>query len=259
MTGTPSSAQGYAELVLRDYKRIMRLLEDCGSARSPDSFREAVLDGFARHLGYRNTTFFVGDTPSAVFSDPSPVTAGRASRMVPAYVETFHSVDPFAALARSDLGRLPSPLSLDFLVDRRHPGHREYLDRFLFRHGIFAKVVIPIQGPDGAAAIGWLAEEAGRFGPMDLARAAALAPHLGNLFALHLGCAEQLPEITGLTVRQAEVARMVVSGATNRQIAAALFITVDTVKKHLSSVYSVTGCTSRTQLAAARRNGRSPA
>jgi hypothetical protein len=52
---------------------------------------------------------------------------------------------------------------------------------------------------------------------------------------------------------------MVVSGATNRQIAAALFITVDTVKKHLSSVYGVAGCTSRTQLAAARRNDDHPA
>jgi DNA-binding NarL/FixJ family response regulator len=41
-----------------------------------------------------------------------------------------------------------------------------------------------------------------------------------------------------------------VNGATNRQIAQALFITVDTVKKHLTSVYDASGCTNRTELAA---------
>jgi DNA-binding NarL/FixJ family response regulator len=91
---------------------------------------------------------------------------------------------------------------------------------------------------------------------VDLARATALAPHLRNLYALHLGPVERPPSLMGLTARQVEVATMAVGGATNRQIAAALFITVDTVKKHLSSVYSAVGCTSRTQLAAAWHNAR---
>lgn len=53
-----------------------------------------------------------------------------------------------------------------------------------------------------------------------------------------------------LTPREQEVAELAAKGLTNRQIAARLFITVDTVKKHLTRVFAQTGCTSRAQLAA---------
>ena len=242
-------AQNSAPLELRDYERILRLLEDCGSARSLGSFRETVLEGLARHLGYRNATFFVGATPAAVFADPEPVTTGRPSRMVPAYVEMFNQLDPFARLARRSPHPSAAPLSLDSFTHLRHPDHREYLDRFLFRHGIHAKVVIPLRNQVMAGGIGLLAEEAGTFGPSDMARAMAVMPHLANFFMLHTVSGDALP-ISGLTVRQTEIARMAVNGTTNRQIAQALFITVDTVKKHLTSVYDAVGCTNRTELAA---------
>lgn len=238
-----------APLDARDYERILRLLEDCGSSRSLDSFREAVLEGLARHLGYRDTTFFVGATPPGVFTDPEPVTTGRPSRMVSAYTETFNRLDPFARLARRSPHHGAAPRSLDSFAHLRDPGHREYLDRFLFRHGIHSKVLIPLRNPAMAAGIGLLAEEAGTFGPADMARATALMPHLANFFTLHTAPGGASP-VSGLTARQTEIAQMAVNGATNRQIAQALFISVDTVKKHLTSVYHAAGCTSRTELAA---------
>src|ERR1700737_3981422 len=76
------SAQSFAPSEAPDYERILRVLDDCGRARSLADFREAALDGLARHLGYQHTTFFVGDTPPAVFDDATPVTAGRTHRMV---------------------------------------------------------------------------------------------------------------------------------------------------------------------------------
>ena len=52
-----------------------------------------------------------------------------------------------------------------------------------------------------------------------------------------------------LTPREWDVADLAAQGLTNRQIAARLFIGVDTVKKHLTRVLAATSCGSRTQLA----------
>jgi predicted ATPase/DNA-binding CsgD family transcriptional regulator len=66
---------------------------------------------------------------------------------------------------------------------------------------------------------------------------------------------EQHPPATGqedvfeLTARELEVARLVADGLSNRAIAAALFVSVATVKTHVSHVLQKLGLTSRTQLA----------
>jgi DNA-binding CsgD family transcriptional regulator len=52
-----------------------------------------------------------------------------------------------------------------------------------------------------------------------------------------------------LTVREAEVARLVAGGAPNADIAEALTISESTVKSHLTRVYAKLGVRSRTQLA----------
>lgn len=52
-----------------------------------------------------------------------------------------------------------------------------------------------------------------------------------------------------LTPRERDVVELVAAGLTNHQIAERLFITLGTVKKHLSQALDKNGCTSRTQLA----------
>jgi DNA-binding NarL/FixJ family response regulator len=52
-----------------------------------------------------------------------------------------------------------------------------------------------------------------------------------------------------LTDREFEVAELVADGHSNREVAAQLFVTVSTVKKHLSQIMAKCDCQSRTQLA----------
>jgi DNA-binding CsgD family transcriptional regulator len=51
----------------------------------------------------------------------------------------------------------------------------------------------------------------------------------------------------GLTRRELEVLRLVAAGRTNREIADALFISVPTVKRHLSTILGKLGVPSRTE------------
>jgi DNA-binding NarL/FixJ family response regulator len=53
----------------------------------------------------------------------------------------------------------------------------------------------------------------------------------------------------GLTEREMEVLRLVAQGASNREIAAALFISEKTTKNHLTHIFEKIGVSDRTQAA----------
>ena len=53
---------------------------------------------------------------------------------------------------------------------------------------------------------------------------------------------------TAITPAEERVLAVLRSGASNREIAAALFLSVRTVESHISSLLAKTGCRSRTQL-----------
>ena len=97
----------------------------------------------------------------------------------------------------------------------------------------------------------------------------ALGPEASRLVAsgrkLTLGAATELalsrePETRGpsgwgsLTAREREVAELVASGLTNRQVAGRLFLSVRTVETHVDRVLGKLGLGNRTQLAASARD-----
>ena len=66
------------------------------------------------------------------------------------------------------------------------------------------------------------------------------------------------PSIPGLierlTERELEVLQLLAAGKSNREIAAELFVTLDTVKKHTTHILGKLGATNRTQAAARARD-----
>jgi DNA-binding CsgD family transcriptional regulator len=62
------------------------------------------------------------------------------------------------------------------------------------------------------------------------------------------------PEADRLTLREREVAGLAAAGASNKEIAARLYLSARTVENHLQSAYAKLGVTGRDQLAQALRH-----
>ena len=72
---------------------------------------------------------------------------------------------------------------------------------------------------------------------------------LGEL-PMETEAAEKTPELEVLTQREAEVLQLVAKGASNKEIASALYISENTVKTHMRNIMDKLHLTNRTQAAA---------
>ena len=63
------------------------------------------------------------------------------------------------------------------------------------------------------------------------------------------------PSQHGLTPRELQVARLVASGASNKDVASTLFVNAKTVEYHLANVYRKFGVRTRTELALVWHDG----
>ncbi|WP_031466489.1 LuxR C-terminal-related transcriptional regulator [Sciscionella sediminilitoris] len=87
-----------------------------------------------------------------------------------------------------------------------------------------------------------------------LKRATGLLTEIGDVPLIRQGEAElarlaSVRDSRELTAAERRVAELVVTGASNREVAAALFVSVRTVESHVQAVYRKLGVHSRTQLA----------
>jgi DNA-binding NarL/FixJ family response regulator len=76
-----------------------------------------------------------------------------------------------------------------------------------------------------------------------------IAPDVAGALADAVGKHGVEPRPFGLTPRETEIVGAIVEGQSNREIAARLGISLQTVKHHLTSVFDKTGTSSRLELA----------
>jgi DNA-binding CsgD family transcriptional regulator len=236
-------------LPYKDIDRVLRVVAGGIGSRSLTDFRERLLDGLATHLGYRSATFLVGRDLPGVFRDTTPLLSERIAALEGPYVEEFHRIDPFATLPPATASGKPEPLALGSLMPHLRPEHERYLDRFLFRNRIYDKLVIPLPGRYRSGGIGLLAPEAGTFGSRDLAIATMLASALTGVIDTW-AAPDEHPWKDSLTPAELRVARLVVRGHTNAEIAERLYVGISTVKKHITAVHAKVGSRNRVELAA---------
>jgi DNA-binding CsgD family transcriptional regulator len=198
-------------------------------------------------------TVFVGVNRRMSISDAIALQVGRPDfslgRQWQRYYAAAQAIDPFAADRMA--GTRATVLRLADFEDELRLPYEQHLaaaglgDRATMYLRIAGTIVAKIALVRGAQLNGFTSADVvalRRLQPLvEHAYTCAAEPGLGGLrsrLARH-----------GLTQREADVAGLVVRGATNAEIAAALHLGQATVKTHLTRVYAKLGVHSRTQLA----------
>lgn len=236
------------ELASRDYARIFAVLERTDRARSVGEFAGCTLEALGSVFGYRNTTFFLGDSYGGLFFDPDPALNGGQRRLFGDYRHYWDRYDVFS---------LPGPaaaLRRHHAVTIARPEHAPteaagYLD-WLGSHGLRSLSALHLRPGGRDALIGVFGGE-GLVAAGDVAVLRVLGRQLAAI-SRHLPLGGPGRDVlTGAPPRQVEVARLVADGLTNAAIAARLALSEDTVKKYVSRLLTHTGTRSRTELALA--------
>lgn len=74
-------------------------------------------------------------------------------------------------------------------------------------------------------------------------------PRISGRLLRHRGNTPLFPDANALSMREADVVRLIVAGMSNKEIGADLHLSVKTIKNHVSRIFTKLNCTARTQAA----------
>ncbi|GII85064.1 hypothetical protein Ssi03_30540 [Sphaerisporangium siamense] len=252
ITGSPRGPRPLPDgepMTAADYRRLVGVLESVDTAADLPEFRERLLLALRSWFGYAGVAVLHGDTLAAAIEEGCGIQGGYAPAFIAEYAARWRDLDPF----RTE--RAYQRLLADGVVtlEELDPSG-DYAERFLRPHGITDKAGMVVDGgPAGVIYVGIAIRDTPRVPARDLAVLRVLRRHLAPLAIDRLTRhRERLAARADwrLTPREWDVAALAAQGLTNQQIAARLFIGVDTVKKHLTRVLAETASTTRTELAA---------
>jgi DNA-binding CsgD family transcriptional regulator len=251
----PSSARLLPEndpLSAEDYRRLVGVLDAVDRVGDLPAFRERLLRALQTWFGYSTIAVLHGRTLDEALLGGNGIKSGYSQEFIDEYADRWIGSDPFLTAAARQMLVERGVVTLGDLRPWAVPAQREYVERFLRPNGITDKAGMVVDAsPYGFLYVGVVVRESGRVPVRDVAVLHALRRRLAPLVANQLAGEQAATgtRVWRLTPREREVAELVVQGLTNQQIAARLFVGVDTVKKHLTRVLTETRCASRTQLA----------
>ena len=176
--------------------------------------------------------------------------AANADEAYLAYAREYYAIDPFAPhrWSRSNV----TVVGIRDIGGETAFATSRY-GRFLRSYGVGSQVSIFLRAGEriGAAINLMRGVESQGFDRADLTFLQRVQPFLEQAYAF--SCRSERPRPAalddyGLTPRELEVARLVAAGASNAEIARALFVSVATVKTHLVHTLAKLGARSRTEL-----------
>jgi DNA-binding CsgD family transcriptional regulator len=232
-----------------DADRLGRALSALGGAGDPEGFAAAGTRSLAALF----------DAPRAVLSLRGTGSVGGQSRFIAwpgwcaeTYRRQIHAQDPIRDWLDGCRPGAAPVTRLSDLVPARELERAPYFETMLRPSG--ARHVLTLAIRQSGRIAGALSlvrnQDAPDFSADDRSLAAALVPALEMSYALaHRRPAAPGPE-QALTAREAQIARLVADGATNKAIARRLGLSPETVKNHLRAVFAKAGVANRTALCA---------
>jgi two-component system nitrate/nitrite response regulator NarL len=198
-----------------------------------------------------------GDTPAAqkaepvriVIVDAHPIFRDGLRRLL----ETVPGLSTVGAVNPIDMVALVDALKPDLLLLGLTAGSAiDVLEPMLQRHETMRTIILTrsIESPDALRALGLGARGLiPKDSSADALFAAIASVMAGGVWIGSEGGSTRPQAVFGLTAREIEIVRAVMSGDTNREISAKFSISENTVKRHLTHIFNKVGASTRVELA----------
>ena len=232
----------------RDAASLLELVHDGARETGLDPFPPAILLGLAALIpsdacvGYQEADisgdFRVVELVEVIGTPPS-ATAERA----------FHTLGWQNPMHCRIHARNEQVLRLSDLLTRRQRSKLEYNDAVWRPHGIDDALRTWLPAPPGRARSIYLERSGTNYTDRERTLVQLIRPHLARI-RLNAESRRRVDPSWSLTAREAEVLGLVARGKTNAEVAAALYISPLTVRKHLEHIFEKLGVGSRTAAAA---------
>jgi DNA-binding CsgD family transcriptional regulator len=235
----------------RDAASLLEIVHDGVRDTGHDPFPSSVLLGLARLIpsdacvGYQEADvasgFRVVELVEVIGTPPSPKTESA-----------FHTLGWQNPMHCSLHANKEDVLRLSDLLTRRQRRNLEYNDLVWRPHGIDDALRVWLPAPRGRARSIYLERSSKNYTERERTLFALLRPHLVRI-RINAESRRWMDDTHGLTPREAEVLGWVARGRTNAEIGAALFISPQTVRKHLENIFEKLDVRTRTAAAAYAR------
>lgn len=225
------------------YEKVLEFLDEAPSVAT--DFRLNTLYTFEKVFGYQLSNFWL-------FSDANhltnPVTLNISQKAIKEYLSHFFQNDILNPQIIQPTHSKQNVLSVLDVVSTQVYEKSYFYNDFMLKHGYYHEIAVYLKDDDNL--LGILAFIRGKgeppFDTQDIMCLEILARHLteklkeylhfyGNPFSL-------------LTLREQEILTLVEQGCTNAEIAKHFYISVNTVKKHVQSLYRKLNVNNRTSL-----------
>jgi DNA-binding NarL/FixJ family response regulator len=241
-------------LELEDFRNLFAVLETVAHSVGQEQFFDQFREGLARHLGWNDTVLV--DIPQSHGSFPKRSTvldhlhSNRPTDYLEEYIDRWYLQNPFKTSSAISLLDRNHPVTLSDLYPHSTRAEWAFVDQYLHRHGIADVLNGAIDaGPEGGMLVCAYASDENLIRGRERILMKHLNRHVGPWLQTHFVRLRETQDQATLTPRERQVAELVAEGLTNAQIADRLYVTVDTVKKHLTHAMAKTKCANRTQLA----------
>ncbi|MTI60795.1 MAG: helix-turn-helix transcriptional regulator [Firmicutes bacterium] len=244
-----------------DWRKINDFLLQTGQIYSLKNYPSIILDACKGLINYESANFFIHINPHHNSLD-KPYVVNISDNTLIDYIKYYQFLDPM----KEKTFNQPEPTKSTKIMNYQEWQTTEYFSDFIQPNGFYYSCGIDLHYKEKLLATLSLFRDrhSPDFSAKELYFFHILKPHLGNqLYKLivieskdssrytnYSQLIGQLADKFGLSTREAEVVNLVIKGATNQEIADSLFISINTVKKHLYKIFNKTNSASRTELIA---------
>ncbi|WCN37010.1 helix-turn-helix transcriptional regulator [Aneurinibacillus uraniidurans] len=231
-----------------DYQKVLAFMDEM--TESKQDFRNQTLHAFEKWFGYHQSNFWLCNEQT----DPvNPVMRNIDRHAMNQYLASCYHLD--ITLPRKVSRRLAKRqvLRIHDILSPQAYEQSDYYNDFMLRYGYYHQMVAYLSnGKQMFGSIAFIRSKKEQpFHTRDVMCLEILSRFLSQRLEQYLAAQNEslAPQSEhGLTSREKEVLELVQKGYGNEAIAAQLFISVNTLKKHLQSIYRKFDVTNRTSL-----------